>query len=83
MSLIFGTQLTPQELQLLSDYPALQPPEGVTPDFTDPPNHGKTQIVWISLLLCITSIFVLNRVYMKTFIVRKYMLDDRKCSWQT
>lgn len=72
------SQLTPQELQLLSNYPVMPPPEGVTSDFANPPNDGKPEIVGTSLLLCITAIFVLNRVYMKTFIVRKYTLDDCK-----
>lgn len=70
--------LTPQELQLLSNYPVLAPPEGMLSDFANPPNHGKPQIVVTSLLLCIAAIFVLNRVYTKTFIIRKYTLDDRK-----
>lgn len=70
--------LTREESQLLSNYPLLPPPEGVTPDFTNPDNHGKPQTVVSSFLLFITAVFILNRVYMKTFIARKYMLDDRR-----
>lgn len=69
-----------QESQLLSNYPITPPPEGVTPDFTNPTNHGKVETVVTSILLGITVIFILNRIYVKTFIVRKYMLDDRKSS---
>ncbi len=83
MSSIFGTQLTPQELQQLANYPALQAPEGVTSNFTDALNHGKPQIVAVSFLLSITAIFVLNRIYMKSLIVRRYKLDDRKSSGQS
>ena len=78
MSSTVAPLLIRQSLQLLSNYPLLPPPEGVTSDFTNPPNHAKPQIVVTSLLLGITAILILNRVYMKTFIARKYMLDDCK-----
>ena len=71
--------LTRGESQLLSNYPLMPPPEGVTSDFANPTYHGKPQLIVTSLLLGITTVFVLNRIYMKTFIARKYMLDDRKC----
>ena len=78
---IVAPLLARQDLQLLSNYPILPPPEGVTSNFRNPPNRGKPQIVVTSILLCITAFFILNRVYMKTFIARKYTLDDRKsCS---
>lgn len=63
-----------------SNQPLLPSPPGVTSDFKHPVNHGGRQIVVTSLLLGITAIFFLNRVYMKTYIVRKYTWDDRKFS---
>ena len=48
------------------------------PNFTNPPDHGKLQVVVTSLLLGITILFLLSRVYMKVFIVKKYTWDDRK-----
>lgn len=82
MSSIILSQLTPEELQLLSNYSIGQPPPGVTPNFSNPPSHGQTQIVVTSILLGISIIFVLNRFYIKTFVVRKYTWDDREFRWQ-
>ena len=75
---VMATLIRRQESQYLSKYPILPPPEGVASNFTNPINHGKPQVVVTSLLLGITVVFVLNRFYMKTFIARKYTLDDRK-----
>ncbi len=67
--------VTPDELQLISNYPVLPPPEGVTSNFM---NYGKPQVVVSSLLLCISATFFMNCVYMKSFIIGKYKLDDRE-----
>ena len=61
-----------------SNNPIIPPPEGVSSDFAHPTNYGQPQIAVSPFLLCITTVFTLNRIYMKTFIARKYMLDDLK-----
>lgn len=50
----------------------IAPPPGVTPNFTNPPDHAKLQMVVTSLLLGITAVFLISRVYMKRYIVKKY-----------
>ena len=47
----------------------MPPPEGVTPDFTNLMNHEKVETVVTSILLGIIVIFILNGIYVKTFIV--------------
>lgn len=71
-------KLTPQQLASLSDYPTLQPPAGVKSNFANPQSQNVPLFVVTSLLLGTMGAFVLNRVYTKMFIVRKYSWDDCK-----
>ena len=69
---------TPTKSQHASDQPLISPPPGVTSNFTNPPNHGRLQIVVTSLLLGVTAVFLLSRIYLKVHIVKKYTWDDCK-----
>ena len=62
----------PASLQL----PALQPPPGVVPNFTDPKNKGPTLIIVGAILLAIVVILLANRAYTKIHIVRRASWDD-------
>ena len=78
MSPIRASDLTPREPKHASNQPLIPPPPGVTSNFTNPPDHGRLEIVMTSLLLGVTTCFLLSRVYMKVYIVKKYTWDDRK-----
>ena len=56
--------------------PAAAPPDGVLPNFKDPPNCNRSALVISSLFLAIATLFVLNRIYVKTWILGKYLWDD-------
>ncbi|MCJ1470231.1 hypothetical protein MMC07_008876 [Pseudocyphellaria aurata] len=68
--------LTPEQLNSLSNVPALQPPPGVVPNFLNPENQIRSFLVATSLELGIMTVFVLVRFYSKSFLVRKYSWDD-------
>ena len=55
---------------------ALQPPPGVTPNFTDPENKGPTLIIVGAILLAFVVILLANRAYTKIHIVQKASWDD-------
>lgn len=73
-----SSSLTPEELDAVMKYPALQPPAGVQPNFADPENQNQPLFIITSLLLGIMAIFLINRGYTKLCITRKYSWDDCK-----
>ena len=56
--------------------PALAPPPGVIPNFTDPKDIGPRLVVLGAILLTFVIIALANRAYTKLCIVRKVSLDD-------
>ncbi len=70
--------MTPQELAALSHYPLPPPPAGVQSNFANPKNRNRPFFIVDSLLLGVMAAFFLNRIYAKTYIIRKYSWDDCK-----
>ena len=68
--------LTPEELSTLSNVSVIPPPKGITSNFTDPENQNLANVVVTSVLFGIMILAVLNRIYVKSFIIRKYSADD-------
>ena len=64
-----------QEAAILQ-LPALAPPPGVIPNFTNPKNIGPRLIILGAVLLTFVIIAIANRAYTKLCIVRKMSLDD-------
>ena len=64
--------------ELLDSIPALEPPPGVTPNFTNPERKVASGITICSILVGVMILFFAARVYTKHFIVRKYSWDDCK-----
>ena len=56
--------------------PALAPPPGVIPNFTNPKNIGPRLVILGAILLTFVMIALANRAYTKLCIVRKVSLDD-------
>lgn len=68
--------LTSHQLAALSDVPMLAPPPGVKTNLHDPDSNNEPFFVVTSILLCLMTILIVNRIYAKTYIVRKYTWDD-------
>ncbi|MCJ1372609.1 hypothetical protein MMC20_003834 [Loxospora ochrophaea] len=67
---------TPSELGNLLNGPALQPPPGVEPNFTNPHN-SKTVIVAIeAICLALPTLAIFMRIYTQACITRKLVLED-------
>ncbi|MCJ1394806.1 hypothetical protein MMC18_007686 [Xylographa bjoerkii] len=71
--------LSPAELNALADYPALTPPPGVVPNFVNPENQNTPEFVVTSLLLAVMILFFINRIYVKSILMRKCSWDDLTC----
>lgn len=62
----------PAVLQL----PALTPPPGIYPNFTNPKSRGPVLVITNGMLLAFMAIFIAIRAYTKLAIVRKVSWDD-------
>lgn len=62
--------------EIILQTPALQPPQGVTPNFVNPPNNKNlaNAIALVSLLISTFAFTV--RMYTKAFVFRKLMIED-------
>ncbi|OTA83401.1 hypothetical protein M434DRAFT_36766 [Hypoxylon sp. CO27-5] len=58
------------------DMPALQPPDGVTPNFDNPPNYNTSGYGLCSFFLAVGSIAVILRTYARVFCAKKVRLED-------
>lgn len=62
--------LTPEQKALLQT-PAIRPPNGTTPNFTNPPSIKNLQYGIVTPLLEIIIIFAGNCIYVKTLLAKK------------
>lgn len=62
----------------LENFPAGAPPEGVKPNFINPPNHNALVITLNTVLLTVMWTVVLLRLYAKGRILRTLGWDDCK-----
>ncbi|KAL1953357.1 hypothetical protein VTO42DRAFT_2978 [Malbranchea cinnamomea] len=65
-----------EALAELLDSPAMEPPEGVTPNFDNPPNRNTLAIVIITVTLGITTVCFLLRAYYRLYLLRKVQIQD-------
>jgi hypothetical protein len=65
--------------QTIMDHPAMEPPEGVQPNFEDPPNHNELGFATVTPAFTVAAIVVLLRVYAKVRIIKRLDLED--CMW--
>lgn len=76
MSNLDFSSVPPGELQEVLDGPALPPPEGVEPNFDNPPNESTLALGALFTCLSLATIFLLIRFYVRLFIVKKTHLGD-------
>lgn len=58
--------------------PALAPPEGVTPNFDNPPNGNAVASTSLILMMVISTLCILIRLYGKVYMTRKVHIEDSK-----
>ena len=62
---------------MLNSLPALEPPPGVKSNFVNPENRGPILISICTILMSFVLILYANRIYVKTYIIRRLTWDDR------
>ena len=60
----------------LSQIPAARPPQGVIPNFINPPSLDSAVIGVCTVFIALTVFFVLNRLYLNGHAGQKLALDD-------
>ncbi|KAF2194085.1 hypothetical protein K469DRAFT_709590 [Zopfia rhizophila CBS 207.26] len=65
----------------LNRIPALQPPDGTTSNFVDPPTLMPAVIITSIVVLTLMTVFVAARAFVKTFIIREQHIEDWLCYW--
>lgn len=71
----FGA-LSPAEQQALLDGSALAPPDGVTPNFDNPPNKNTMVMAVYGTCLALGTTLVMARVYSVWCSSRKFYISD-------
>ncbi|KAI0537289.1 hypothetical protein GGR58DRAFT_472479 [Xylaria digitata] len=68
--------LSPEQRNMVLSQPALKPPDGVEPNFDNPPNHNGLVLDVIIVFVVLATTFALIRMYSKLIVSRKANLED-------
>lgn len=63
-------------LEALLDSPAMPAPEGVTPNFENPPNQNGLGMTVLTLCLVFSTICVCLRMYARVYLLRKVQIEE-------
>lgn len=74
----FPIPTTAAELEALMEDPALAPPNGTIPNFTNPYTFKTEALVYQVIILILATSITFLRIYTKLFVVRKWVLEDCK-----
>ncbi|KAI1476073.1 hypothetical protein F4774DRAFT_428487 [Daldinia eschscholtzii] len=66
----------PTEQEILPDQPAMNPPPGVESNLTNPKNFNYGGLTLTSICLTIATMFVLARLYVKAFLIKRMRIED-------
>lgn len=70
------SNLSGEMLALLAKVPVVTPPQGIQSNFVNPPTRTALQTWVTSIFLAIAMIFYVNRVYVKTRLMKTWSWDD-------
>ncbi|KAL7624923.1 hypothetical protein AAE478_004137 [Parahypoxylon ruwenzoriense] len=76
MSLDQISALPPAQQSAILNGPALTPPEGVVPDFENPPNQNALSHFSVAFCLIASTFAVLIRAYSRIFCIKKLEIED-------
>lgn len=70
--------MSSEALAKLLNAPALAPPEGVTPNFDNPPNANG--LAWFVTTFCmvVATLCLLLRIYVRLFLEKKFRAEECK-----
>ncbi|KAL8836864.1 MAG: hypothetical protein Q9170_002755 [Blastenia crenularia] len=68
--------LTSQQLAVFTNVPMMPPPPGLKTNLQNPSRNSNPFFIVTSILLFVMTVLIINRIYAKTYIIRKYTWDD-------
>lgn len=75
-SILDFPNLPPAVQQAILNGPAEAPPEGVTPDFTNPPNGNSEALAVIIICTILATLALIGRLYSRAFLIKKLHIED-------
>ena len=54
----------------------LEPPEGIIPDFENPPKNNRIAAAAYTVMVAVGTFSIAIRIYGKVFLVRKVQIED-------
>lgn len=69
------------DLEALLASPALAPPDGVLPQFEEPPNQNELAFSVTTALSCVLSLCVVLRLYGRGVLERQLGIEDCKSTY--
>lgn len=60
----------------MSEKPALEPPDGITPNFVDPPTIHHVHVIVATIALSLSVVAVAARTFARVIILKKFDLSD-------
>ncbi|RYP20875.1 hypothetical protein DL767_009381 [Monosporascus sp. MG133] len=63
-------------LDQLLEMPAMAAPDGITPNFDNPPNQNGLAVAVLTLCLVVSTICVCLRVYARIYLLRKFQVEE-------
>lgn len=76
-SIAVANMAAPSEQALLNG-PAMPPPDGIIPNFANPPNLNKEITFTLALCMSVATLLISIRMYTKMFIIRSVGHEDCK-----
>ncbi|KAL1592053.1 hypothetical protein SLS59_009934 [Nothophoma quercina] len=70
------SNLSDEDLQRLASTPVAEPPAGITSNSDNPPSRASLQVWTTSVFLVIAMMFHMNRLYVKTMLMKSWSWDD-------
>lgn len=67
---------SPEEIESLLNGPALPPPDGVEPNFEDPPNHNALGYGLLSAMLAVGTIAMFFRILARVIKPKRFYIED-------
>jgi hypothetical protein len=64
-------------LAVLFEMPAMAAPDGVIPNFDNPPNQNGLDLAVLTLTLTVSTICVLLRAYARVYLLRRVQVEER------
>ena len=76
----WARHLSRRQQQALLDGPAMEPPPGIIPNFTNPPNHVALGLGILFAVSTVAGFLIFCQLYSRIVLIHKVGVADCKCN---